>query len=107
MSNITLDIKTINAMIGSLYEAAYMNPPEIKNEKELHKVINTLKDHIKKLSDNSLVIPAKPGEKKGRVLVVDDLHLVTYQLKVLFMKLGFEVETSLDVEDALTKFFRV
>jgi len=38
------------------------------------------------------------------ILVVDDLGVITYQLKILLSKLNFEVDTSQEVFDALTKF---
>ena len=39
------------------------------------------------------------GEKK-KILVVDDIGVVTYQLKVLFQKIGFEVDTAKDIYSA-------
>lgn len=104
MSNNKVDIELVKQLVGELYSAVHMELPVIDNETDLQKAVSFLKEHINKLSENSLVIPAKTGTRKGRVLVVDDLHLVTYQLKVLFIKMGFDVVTSLDVEDALTKF---
>lgn len=104
MSSIKIDIGLVKQLVSELYSAVHMELPEINSEEDLEKAVDSLKSHINKLSENSLVIPAKTGTRKGRVLVVDDLHLVTYQLKVLFLKMGFDVVTSLDVEDALTKF---
>ena len=39
------------------------------------------------------------GETK-KILVVDDIGVVTYQLKVLFQKIGFEVDTAKDIYSA-------
>lgn len=36
------------------------------------------------------------GEKR-KILAVDDIGVVTYQLKVLFQKMGFEVDTAKDI----------
>lgn len=40
------------------------------------------------------------GEKK-KILIVDDIGVVTYQLKILFQKAGHEVETAKDIFSAI------
>ena len=35
-----------------------------------------------------------------KILVVDDIGVVTYQLKILFQKIGFEVDTAKDIYSA-------
>lgn len=37
---------------------------------------------------------------KRKILVVDDIGVVTYQLKILFQKMGFEVDTAKDIYGA-------
>jgi CheY-like chemotaxis protein len=44
------------------------------------------------------------GDTKKRVLVVDDIGVVTYQLKVLFEKNGFDADTSRDIYTAIEMF---
>ena len=39
------------------------------------------------------------GDKR-KILVVDDIGVVTYQLKILFQKMGFEVDTAKDIYGA-------
>lgn len=43
---------------------------------------------------------------KGRVLVIDDLGVITYQLGTIFKKLGYEVATSKEIYEAIEKFKR-
>ncbi len=45
-----------------------------------------------------------PVDRPKTIMVVDDLGIVTYQLKILFQKLGFEVTVSQEINDAIEKF---
>lgn len=40
------------------------------------------------------------GEKR-KILIVDDIGVVTYQLKILFQKAGYDVETAKDIFNAI------
>jgi len=41
---------------------------------------------------------------KKNILIIDDLGVITYQLAVLFKKLGFETTSSKEIYDAIEKF---
>ena len=75
--------------------------------------ISTALDKAKKLLDSFVKGTARefkniqarnnPGEI-GNILIVDDIGVVTYQLKVLFEKEGFIVETAKDIYTAVNHF---
>ena len=49
--------------------------------------------------------PAEDGEELGpAILVVDDLGVITYQLKVLLSRFGMEIDCSQEIYDAVNKF---
>jgi len=44
------------------------------------------------------------GSRTRSILIVDDLGIITYQLDVLFKKMGFEVVISQEIYDAIEKY---
>ena len=111
------NVSISNETIDLIYKIAETQKPE-KVTDELIKL--TLCVIEKKLSDaQSLdIVPSAPEEEgyseeqwqkdmamagfgdKRKILVVDDIGVVTYQLKVLFQKIGFEVDTAKDIYSA-------
>ena len=72
--------------------------------------ISTALDKAKKLLDSFVKKTTKEfkmrnnPEESGHILIVDDIGVVTYQLKVLFEKEGFIVETAKDIYTAVNHF---
>ena len=111
------NVSISNETIDLIYKIAETQKPE-KVTDELIKIALCVIE--KKLSDaQSLdIVPSAPEEKgyseeqwqkdmamagfgdKRKILVVDDIGVVTYQLKVLFQKIGFEVDTAKDIYSA-------
>ena len=111
------NISISNETIDLIYKIAETQRPE-KVTDELIKIALCVIE--KKLSDaQSLdIVPSAPEEEgyseeqwqkdmamagfgdKRKILVVDDIGVVTYQLKVLFQKIGFEVDTAKDIYSA-------
>ncbi len=111
------NVSISNETIDLIYKIAETQRPE-KVTDELIKIALCVIE--KKLSDaQSLdIVPSAPEEEgyseeqwqkdmamagfgdKRKILVVDDIGVVTYQLKVLFQKIGFEVDTAKDIYSA-------
>lgn len=111
------NVSISNETIDLIYKIAETQKPE-KVTDELIKLALCVIE--KKLSDaQSLdIVPSAPEEEgyseeqwqkdmamagfgdKRKILVVDDIGVVTYQLKVLFQKIGFEVDTAKDIYSA-------
>ncbi len=103
--------------IDLIYKIAQIDKPETLSDETIKLALCVIQ---KKLSDaESLdIVPqeTKEGEyseadwqrdmamagfgEKKKILVVDDIGVVTYQLKVLFQKIGFEVDTAKDIYSA-------
>ena len=104
--------------IDLIYKIAGTQKPEVVSDETIKIALCVIE---KKLSDaESLDILPQPPEgddsyneedwkrdlaaaglgDKRRILVVDDIGVVTYQLKILFQKMGFEVDTAKDIYGA-------
>lgn len=70
-------------------------------------LVKTLKDNASKHTDEK-VIKAENSEEefsdKPAILVVDDLGVITYQLKVLLSQFDYDIDCSQEIYDAVNKF---
>lgn len=106
--NLDLDEDFLNKLFD-LTDAA---PPQNVTIVELKKQISAISDLVKHLNKQlqKYKFSAKTSEENSAtnfsqaILIVDDLGIITYQLKVLLSKLGFDIETSQEVFDAISKF---
>ena len=106
--NIDLDDDFLNRFFD-LTDSA---PPSNITIVELRKQITAIEQLVKSLNKQlqKYKFSTKTEEENSAasfsqaILVVDDLGVITYQLKILLSKLGFEIETSQEVFDAITKF---
>jgi len=106
--NLDLDEDFLNRFFD-LTDAA---PPTNITIVELRKQVSAIEDKLKQLNKQlqKYKFSAKTSEENSTanfsqaILIVDDLGVITYQLKMLLSKLGFDVETSQEVFDAITKF---
>lgn len=122
MTGENFSIEVNSSFIENLFGLADMMPPkkiEIENLNNVIKVIRKKLDNSI-LSQSSLDISSlksgeeseflKGGEIKNvlirpkSILIVDDLGIITYQLDILFKKLGFEVTISKELYDAIDKY---
>lgn len=104
--------------IDLIYKISQTEKPENLSDETIRLALCVIE---KKLSDaESLdIVPPEPAQEseyseeqwqkdmalagfgdKRKILVVDDIGVVTYQLKVLFQKMGFEVDTAKDIFSA-------
>ena len=112
------NISISNETIDLIYKIAGTQKPEIVSDEVIKLALCVIE---KKLTDaQSLdIVPQEPPEDesytneqwqkdmamagfgdKRKILVVDDIGVVTYQLKILFQKIGFEVDTAKDIYSA-------
>lgn len=116
--NIEIDQKFIQNLFG----LADLQPPSEINCENLNNAVSLIKTKLSNLalgtsgfggqatidkntaqnmyltSENNSVTRPKT------ILIVDDLGIITYQLEVMFKKLGFDVVISQEVYDAIEKF---
>ena len=106
--NVDLDEDFIRSFFGLTESTA----PENITISELKTQINAISDKMKVLTKRlkkyefSSQISEEAGDENLRqaILIIDDLGIITYQLKVLISKLGFEIDTSQEVFEAILKF---
>lgn len=128
MSGEKISIEVDSSFIQNFFGLADMMPPENITTEELNNVIKA----IKQKTDNLLLAQSslspvagtqavttddagakeflKGGEIAERVirpksvLIVDDLGIITFQLEILFKKIGFETVISKELYDAIDKY---
>ena len=116
-------IEVNSSFLENFFGLADMLPPKEVGLEDLNNAIKIIRQKIDNsiLAQSSLGMPAaldigvesdflKGGEIKDTVirpksiLIVDDLGIITYQLDILFKKLGYEVTTSKELYDAINQY---
>ncbi len=113
-------IEVDSKFIQNLFGLADMLPPEEVQLDDLHNIVGKIKDKLNNIiMGSSGVTPTQAGgvtsssdlpmteassDRPKSVLVVDDLGIITYQLEILFKKMGFEVTISQEINDAIEKY---
>lgn len=83
-----------------IFSMAKITMPSVASDEDIRQALLKIQQQI----DPKAAKKASSQEEKKSVLVVDDVGVVTYQLKVMFEKNNFEVETSKDVFSAIDLF---
>lgn len=86
------------------------NDPSLADlKKQLHNVVDTLKElnkNLKKPIANKVFGAEEQAEESTgpAILVVDDLGVITYQLKVLLSQFELDIDCSQEIYDAVNKY---
>ena len=111
MPNVELDDEFLNLF----YNITNSKPPKNIELLDLKKQLINIVDTLKELNGNakkpimsralSNSIEEQDAESAGpAILVVDDLGVITYQLKVLLSRFEYDVDCSQEIYDAVNKF---
>lgn len=112
MPNIDLD----DEFLELFYNITNSKPPKDLNLIDLKKQLINIVDTLKELNENAkkpiysraispFPPPPEEEEKMGpAILVVDDLGVITYQLKVLLSQFDYDVDCSQEIYDAVNKY---
>ena len=108
MPNVELDDEFLNLF----YNITNSNPPKnvelLDLKRQLINIVDTLKelnDNAKKPIMNRALNNNVEEENNGpAILVVDDLGVITYQLKVLLSRFDYDIDCSQEIYDAVNKF---
>jgi CheY-like chemotaxis protein len=109
--NIELDSKFVENLFGLVDKI----PPEEVTLEDLKNIVDQIKTKLNSVSIspvNTGGIGSEPMSfeladdlaRPKTVLIVDDLGIITYQLEILFKKMGFEVVISQEINDAIDKY---
>ena len=111
MPNVELDDEFLNLF----YNITNLKPPKNIELLDLKKQLINIVDTLKELNENakkpimsrvlSNSMEEQDAESAGpAILVVDDLGVITYQLKVLLSRFEYDVDCSQEIYDAVNKF---
>lgn len=134
MAGENISIEVTSGFLQNFFGLADMMPPDDVSVDDLNKAVKTIKQKLDNaiLSQSSMAsgsmggstslnmsglasLPEENEYLKGgevadttlrskNVLIVDDLGIITYQLEILFKKLGFEVTVSRELYDAIDNY---
>lgn len=112
-------VNVSNEIIELIYKIAEINKPDTIDENAIKEALGVIAKKLDDAQSLDIVQPALDapegysqeawqkdlamagyGERR-KILVVDDIGVVTYQLKILFQKIGFEVDTAKDIYGAI------
>lgn len=105
-------IEVDNEFLEMFYSVTNAKPPQNLNVIEMKKQMVKIMELIKELGVNSKkAVQGKSldddsdDEPQGpAILVVDDLGVITYQLKVLLSKFEYDIDCSQEIYDAVNKY---
>lgn len=111
MPNVELDDEFLNLF----YNITNSKPPKNIELLDLKKQLINIVDTLKELNENakkpimsralSNSMEEQDAESAGpAILVVDDLGVITYQLKVLLSRFEYDVDCSQEIYDAVNKY---
>lgn len=111
MPNIDLD----DEFLELFYNITNSKPPKdlglLDLKKQLINIVDTLKElnaSVKKPIYSRAINPIAPedeDDKKGpAILIVDDLGVITYQLRILLSQFDYDIDCSQEIYDAVNKY---
>ncbi len=108
MPNVELDDEFLNLFYNITNSKPPKNVELLDLKKQLINIVDTLKelnDNAKKPIMNRALNNNVEEENNGpAILVVDDLGVITYQLKVLLSRFDYDIDCSQEIYDAVNKF---
>ncbi len=97
--------------IDLIFALAQMQRPQVVTNEEINQALHEIKNRLNDFAAFEVIqnneeegfkenLEYHPADKK-KILVVDDIGVVTYQLKLLFQKMGFIADTAKDIYGAI------
>lgn len=99
MSNDKVEISA--DLVKQIYKMADVPISEDLNEKNISEALLKIKAILNPNEEISTFMPTS-----NNILVVDDIGVVTYQLKILFKNLGYNVQIAKDIFSGLNTFIK-
>ncbi|MBQ9150097.1 response regulator [bacterium] len=92
----------INAeILKEVFKIANMTPPKDITDESLLDAVFKLKQ-----GDNDIISEQTFNPTSNNILVIDDIGVVTYQLKILLRNLGYNVQVAKDIFSGLNTFIK-
>jgi len=91
-------------IIEEIFKIADMNLPNNVSDEELFEAVLKIKNIVDENNSKDTLSNFNPTS--NNILVVDDIGVVTYQLKNILSKLGYNVYTAKDIFSGLNSFIK-
>ena len=109
MASVEIDDEFLNLFYNITNSKPPKNVELLDLKKQLINIVDTLKElnanakkPIMSKALNNVVVDEEPSGPA--ILVVDDLGVITYQLKVLLSRFDYDIDCSQEIYDAVNKF---
>ena len=105
-------IKVSKEILAEIFKIAKMEIPETITDDNLLAALFKLRNPEKEMEDdlqsaqNFLLADIQNQETTNNILVIDDIGVVTYQLKVLLKNHGYNVQIAKDIFSGLSTFVK-
>lgn len=93
-------------IINEVFKMAKIAPPEDITDEALLDAVFKLKTLVEPNQDLMAQDAVYVPPTSNNILVIDDIGVVTYQLKILFKNLGYNVEVARDIFSGLNAFVK-
>lgn len=109
MATVDLDNEFLDLFFDITNGKAPANPTLLDMKKQLINIVDTMKE-LNKNSKKPIFSKALGNEEESEslsnkaILVVDDLGVITYQLKVLLSQFDYDIDCSQEIYDAVNKY---
>ena len=104
-------IEVNKEVLEEIFKAANMQMPEIVSENALKNALQKIKSHnsndnLQNIDSNNSDGKSDEGSTSNNILVIDDIGVVTYQLKIMLKNLGYNVQIARDIFSGINTFIR-
>lgn len=108
-----MGIELDSEFLKNLYAITESDIPENPSLSDIKQQLNTISNLVNELDRNSrvskqtLLKPLKEENEEDEtpaILIIDDLGVITYQLKVLLESFNYEIDVSHEIYDAVNKY---
>lgn len=108
-----MGIELDSEFLKNLYAITESDIPENPSLSDIKQQLNTISNLVNELDRNSrvskqtLLKPLKEENEENEtpaILIIDDLGVITYQLKVLLESFHYEIDVSHEIYDAVNKY---
>ena len=110
MATVDLDNEFLELFFSITNSKVPQNVELVDLKKQLINIVDTMKElngNAKRTNMNRALNPAAAEEEEPQgpaILIVDDLGVITYQLKVLLSQFEYDVDCSQEIYDAVNKY---
>ena len=100
MSKSEKKVEVDKEILKEIFKIANIAPPKDITDETLMDAVFKIKNPREEIEDNAY------NPKTNNILVIDDIGVVTYQLKIMLRNLGYNVQVAKDIFSGLNTFIK-